>query len=450
MNSKRVVSKSGNLIVGSVLLLAALGFASCATTAPDNEPPVERVLSSNLIDPRLGFPPAAKKVEERFDAAWNTFSRGELASAERRFSDILRKSPGYSPATLGLAAVNIERGNLDGASGSIEQLRQTGTAPAATLYAAEVAYLRHDLEMAWKLYSEGASASGPVVPVPVSSRLSEIRKELFEQRLVQARAEKSDEKAVRQLRSALMLEPESKDARSLLARRLIELKKFEEARKEIAPLLGDPAADSDEVQQSLAEIDAGKGRFEEAIGRYEKLSRKGTNPAFGQRLNELKRQWSESNMPPHYLQAMASDAITRGDLAILLYWKVSPIHFAQRLAEPPIAIDTDIAGRDEVIRALALRLLQADPITRRVDPYRTVNGSSFLRVAGRALGIRGTPACASSVPPASESDASRASRLLTSCGIRVDDVRETDPTVKGSVAARVLEGIDRQLVSSEK
>ena len=71
-------------------------------------------------------------------------------------------------------------------------------------------------------------------------------------------------------------------------------------------------------------------------------------------------------MPAHYRAAADSLAVTRSDFAVLLYWTVPSVRFAQNLGTPQIAVDIeDVAGREEIIRALALGLYDVDPVTRR-------------------------------------------------------------------------------------
>ncbi|MEO8034596.1 MAG: hypothetical protein ABI837_09190, partial [Acidobacteriota bacterium] len=144
-------------------------------------------------------------------------------------------------------------------------------------------------------------------------------------------------------------------------------------------------------------------------------------------------------MPPQYQRALEADSITRADFAVLLYWKVSSVRFAQNVGAPPIAIDiTELPGREELIRAIALGIFNVDPVTRRVGPGAPVNAASLARLAARVLTVRGA-SCAR-VP------ASDASRVLAACNI-------TDPTatigsegpVSGRTASALLDQIDRAL-----
>ena len=121
-------------------------------------------------------------------------------------------------------------------------------------------------------------------------------------------------------------------------------------------------------------------------------------------------------MPTQYREAAESGAVTRAQLAVLLYWTVPSVRFAQNLSTPPIAIDiADVVGRDEMIRAIALGLYEVDNVTRRVGPHRSVTAPGLNRLIARLLVSRGA-ACAR--PFVSERDEStRTAAVLSGCRI---------------------------------
>jgi tetratricopeptide (TPR) repeat protein len=249
---------------------------------------------------------------------------------------------------------------------------------------------------------------------------------------------------VRLLREALALRTADREARMLLVQRLIALDQFDEARTELEPILNTDAA-RNEVQEALAEIDLGRGKFEEAINRYDRLARRTRDAKYVQRLEEIKVEWSAANMPPQYRTALESESLTRADFAVLLYWTVPSVRFAQRLATPPIAIDiTDVAGREEVIRAIAIGLYEVDAVTRRVSPYRQINAARLAVLGSRVLSLRGA-ACARQVPPERDENL-RAEKILSVCSVpNPASGVEPDSPVTGRAAQRMLEQIAKQV-----
>ena len=138
------------------------------------------------------------------------------------------------------------------------------------------------------------------------------------------------------------------------------------------------------------------------------------------------------------LLAMQAPALTRADLAVLMYWTIASIRFAQNVPPPPIAIDiADIGSRDEVIRAMALGIYPVDPVTRRVNPDAEVTDNAFATIVTRILRMRGAP-CAQQQP---------AEQALTACGITI---AQDDLPVSGQTATTVLQEVDRALAEQRQ
>jgi tetratricopeptide (TPR) repeat protein len=419
----------------TTLLIAALLAAACTDTTPP--PPAVAPPPTGhahfLIDPRTGWD---KPVDARFENAWRYFLAGNDAEASRRAGEILAKDPNAGPAALLTAAIDIRAGRLDEASAIVArtQSRDPGYM-AANVYAAEIALARHDTRAAYELYSQ--IAASPNAPPTAAERLTTLRAELFDELVARAQGA-PDEQSIPMLREALQINPGATNVRMLLVQRLVAEKNYDEARQELEPILNTAEADRNDVQEALAEIDAGRGRFQEAIVRYERLAHRANEPRYTQRLNELKEQFAAANTPPQYQRAVENEAITRADFAVLLYWKVASIRFAQNLGTPPIAVDldADVIGREEMIRAMALGIFTVDPVTRRVGPNNVMTAQAVARAAARALAARGA-ACAHDSDP---------QRVLAACGVSDPMIGATpDSAVPGRFAATMAEQIDQAL-----
>jgi len=424
------------------MFLAALAVAAlrCASTpSPSSGPPVipeTRGEDRYLIDPRIGFDrPAPPKVETRFESGWRAFQAGDNAAARMVFDQIRKAHPEYLPAILGIAAIDIRDGHFDRASMTVERAQtKVSSYTAAEVYTAEIAVRQNQLKRAYDIYS-GLSTQ-IAVPDIVKDRYADIRERYFEDLSANARAATGPD-ANRILREALTINPAARDLRMQLVRNLLAQKNWDEARTTLDPLVNTEANKSD-VQESLAEIEVGRGQYEQAIQRYEMLSKRDRDPRYSNRLNELKERWNEENMPPQFRKAIESEVATRADLAVLLYWKLASIRFAQNVGTPPIAIDVENAtGREEIVRAIALGILQVDPVTRRVGPNSPVSAAALTRYAARVLVTRGAP-CAHGTTDAHST--------LTAC--HVSDIVATlppDEPVSGRVVSDVVDEIDRAL-----
>lgn len=423
--------------------MMAIALARCATTAPQAGSFTSRPEDRFLVDPRTGYgKAAARRVDHRFNDAWEAFREGDFEAARRGFAS-LQERQAYPPAYLGEAAIHLHRGSLAQADLLIERTRLlAGNYTAVMVYGAELELSRDQTRRAFDLYRQIAAA--PDAPAASRQRFAALQTRLFDELYAQALGAPNSQATVI-LREALTINPAAHAARLLLVQKEITLRKFDDAQRDLDPMLSGPDADRPEIQEAVAEIDAGRGRFHEAIVRYEALERRKPDGRYAKRLEQLKEEWNAANMPAVYQNAVDSPAITRGDLAVLMYWQVASIRFAQDLAAPPIALDIDVPGREEIIRALALGIYQVDPVTRRVDPNRLVTESALSRAMARILLVRGS-ACARKAG-SDPTEAARAQKILDACGVQAPSL---EATVSGRDAQALLETVDRILSSAEQ
>lgn len=418
------------------LITVAAVLARCATAPPAVAPSAPQANDRFIIDPRIGYEtqPAPANAR-RFDEAWRAILSGDYMTARKRLDVIRTKETNYAPTQLAEAAIAMREGKTDVARPIVERIRTRHPHyTAADVYAAEIAIAEKRTREAFDIYRD--IATRPAAPPIVAERVAELRTTLFDQ-LYNAAVAAPDEDSIRLLRDALSINPAGSAARVLLVQKLVAQHKYDEARVMLDPLLNGADADRSEVQEALAEIDINRGRYEAAIARYERLAKR--DRRFAARLDEIKQGYQESNMPAQFRRAIESQVITRGDLAVLLYWKVASVRFASNLATPPIAIDlSETPGRDEIVRAIALGIYQVDPVTRRVSPFTPVNAGSLARVAARVLALRGA-GCSRGV-------GNDPQKVLAACAI-VDPVlgAGAETPVSGRVAASVMEQVDRAL-----
>lgn len=421
-----------------VLITAlAIALASCAPAPPPVAAPAAPQANERyIIDPRTGYDTQPSPANtKRFDEAWRAIQAGDYTTARKRLDDVRAKDPSYVPVQLAEAAIELRQGKTDAARPIVERvLARRPHYTAAQVYAAEIAIDEKRTREAYDLYRDIASRPG--APVFVAERIAELRTTQFDQLYNAAMAAPEDE-AIRLLRESLAINPTATSARILLVQKLVGQHKYVEARAELEPILTTADVDRVEVQEALAEIDISRGRFETGIARYERLSKR--DRRFAARTAEIKQQYAEANMPPQFRRAIESDSITRGDLAVLMYWKVASVRFASNMAAPPIAIDIgETPGRDEIVRAMALGIYQVDPVTRRVGPYSPINTGALTRIAARLLTLRGAP-CARGA-------GNDPQKILAACAI-VDPTQGagSEAPASGRVAAGVLEQVDRAL-----
>lgn len=417
------------------LVPAALAAMVVACAAPAPKPVVAPQGEARyLVDPRTGWSgPSTPAAERALDAAWNAILAGDYNAARDRIASIQAKNADYAPATLANAAIAIDQQRYSDARTIVEPvLSRYPNYTAAAIYRAEIDVAEGQLRGAYERYR--AISGGPPI---VAERLASLQTRLFDQ-LYAAAANANAADAVRMLREALLINPSATAARVLLAQKLVAARNYDDARRELEPLVNSAQVDLPEVQESLAEIDIGKGRYQQAINRYERLTRRDTDGRYARRLSEVKQQFAEANMPPQFRRALEAEAITRADLAVLMYWKLTAIRFAQDVPAPPIAIDIgEVPQRDELIRVIALGIYSVDPVTRRVSPFTTVTASTLARIGARILAVRGA-SCARIGTDDPE-------RILAACNVENPASVGVDMSVNGRSAATVLDQIERAL-----
>jgi tetratricopeptide (TPR) repeat protein len=416
-----------------LVVIAAIVVVSCKTApTPTVATPQGEGRYRYLIDPRTGWKgPPNEAMDRRFDAAWRLILSGDFTNARKRLDEIRARDAGYAPADLAEAAIRLVEGQPEAARAIVDRIAMRDPQYiAAQIYQAEIDLAETRIRSAYDRYRE--IIQRPDAPPSASSRYAELQTRVFDQ-LYGAAVNAAPEDAIPLLHEALQVNPTATAARLLLVQKLVALRQFDEARGELDPILNTSAVDQVEVQEALAEIEVGKGQYEEAIIRYERLARGDTSGRYARRLEQVKEQFATANMPPQVLRAMEAEAITRADLAVLMYWKIASIRFAQNVPTPPIVVDiSETPGRDEIIRAIALGIYQMDPVTRRINPDTEVNGAALARIAARVLTLRGA-SCARGVP----SDA-----ILSTCGISL--IADELP-VSGGTATAVLEQVDRAI-----
>ncbi len=425
-------------------LLALLLAAACATTPPAGAPAA--AARAFEVDPRAGWTaPAGSTAPPGYERALRDLAAGQVDRAEQRLRDLEGRSPAYPPATLALGALALERGDVDAAARYVEAAAKAQPGwLAAEYYLARVDEERGNLDPAVSRLR--SLAVRPGAPSAVAERLAAVETRLFD-RLYQFATTAPPAEAIASLRRALSIRRESAPARLLLVQNLITTRNFAEARMEIDPLLQSADSGRPEVQAALAEIEAGRGRFEEAIERYEQIVRTEARPEYLARLEHIKQEFELANMPPRFRTAAASHQLTRAELATLVYWSVSGIRFGRPPSQPAVAIDiADIEARDEIVRAIAFGLFPVDPVTRRMFPERTVTAANAARVLLRVMALTAAPACIAAGGGDTASPAGIA-KIFTACGIDAAPLRgDPEAPVTGAWALATLRKIDAMRV----
>lgn len=414
-----------------LLVLLIVGAAACTSTAPPPPEPVSET-ARRLIDPSIGFETTDAAAMQSSAAAWSSFQAGRVADAERQWQQILIDRPDFSPARVGLASVAIARNQFERAEDLIAGV--TAPYPASIVVRAELLVERGNIVEAAEMLRPLTAL--PTTPSQVIARYDQLKERAVRELVLQADQATSDEMRIETLKRAVDLSPRDSELRLRLVEDLITLGQFAEARTTLTPMMEYDAA-LNRVQAALAEIEIAEGKYQAAMRRYERLVDRTGDYVYQERLERSKRLWHESTLPQQFQLAVRSPNITREQLAVLLFWKLPSIRFAQNLPQPPIVVDIgEVMGREELIRVLSMGLLPLDRATRTIRPGKTVTVSEFLSTAASAMRRISSDPCVTPV------EGTGPVQRLQSCGIDTMGLqRDPDGFVTGVMASAVLDQI---------
>jgi hypothetical protein len=135
-----------------------------------------------------------------------------------------------------------------------------------------------------------------------------------------------------------------------------------------------------EIAERLAELEVQVGDLRTGLARFEALVERWPGDAeLVRKLDAAKFQWRLQVLPAAVRRAVERNRLDRGDLAVLLYWLVPEVRYAQ-VSNPPIAVDIlDDPRREEIVRVLNLGLMTIDENLHRFGPHDALTRLSALR-----------------------------------------------------------------------
>jgi hypothetical protein len=176
----------------------------------------------------------------------------------------------------------------------------------------------------------------------------------------------SFEGALELTRRARELDPDRQDARLLEARALLALDRTDEAEPILTGMTDEP-----EALQLAAGIAEQRGDLLLALDRYTALPDdwRGRD----QSIQRVKRRWRRTVLPPYVQQALASDELSRGQLAAALVALVPQLTPLEGGSVPLLTDIVDEPMQRDIITVVRLGLLDPDPLEPRFHPERTAS-----------------------------------------------------------------------------
>ncbi len=439
-----------------VLALTLLA-AACASAPPPKGPapkPEVRALDlpaeekAFLVEPAAGFPGvlSAERHDEILVAHEGLMREGDLEGAEETADRLLAADPGLTPAKVLAAQVDFARGDLasvlrrlsepsvptasaaPGASGA-----QGGCAPdytACQLLIGRAAERSGQIPLAYGAYRAIAARSPTAFGRTGSlhaQALSVTRKRVDEELgLGEIDVAKAQLRLLEQWAPTEIATYEASAAVAHAAREpqaeLAALRRLTERKPEDRSLLerrADLEMDVGEPSQGLEIVTSLSERFPR-------------DPAVAARLEVTKFRWRLSALPPDVRGLARGESLTRGELAVLLYWLVPNVRYAKPSAGRIAADVLDQARQEEIIRVVNLGLMDVDGDLHRFFPTSSARRQGALAAMVRVLTRFGRGLSCLGDDGGTCATAARCGLLRTP-----DDCRPRDP-VSGAEAVEMI------------
>jgi tetratricopeptide (TPR) repeat protein len=306
-----------------------------------------------------GAPTLKRSQEKKIQKAWQRLQAGRTRDAAK----VARKVADTPSGAL----LSLQIQLVEGQEPEIERL--SALCEANPEYAAAWATLAAALEADGDQAAALAAGRKVVELWPWSSwakRYPELEQRWVENRVAEAssRLENGDAEAALELADqALALDPASADGLLIKAEALDLLDRHQEAREVLHPIMHAPDA-----HMLMARMAEEEGDLLQAMQQYSALP-EGT-PGRDRALRRVKLEWRRQNLPTHVQQALASEALTRAELAVVLVGLVPEANAVGGGHVPLISDIVDLPSQREVVTVVRLGLMPIDNLDHEFHPDR--------------------------------------------------------------------------------
>jgi Tfp pilus assembly protein PilF len=302
----------------SVALLVAMGLAACAPKVV-TPPEVTSPRYPDFIFPAP--PPGAGDLQARNnqERGWQFLQAGDLRSADREFTSVVRRLPDFYPAEAALGYVSLARRDWGPALEHFDRALTRAATYVPALVGRGNALLESNRAEEAIASFRAALAADPSLDV-IRWRLEVVslrgQEEILSTARKAAEAGRHDEASRAYLR-AISLSPES----AFLYRELAGVERKEGdldlALEHLHKAVALDAGDARSLVQ-IGEILEARGDFDGAIAAYSQASAIEPGETIAAHIEGARRRSQLTKLPPEYLAIPKATEITRGELAALI------------------------------------------------------------------------------------------------------------------------------------
>lgn len=364
-----------------------------------------------LVDPIESYPLTAESTLEArvSDIFSRLYTGADLAAIEADVLALAEEEPTFHPAAVLSAQVEFLRSRDDRVVEMTAPIAAELPAYTAAQLLLARAYERlGELPEAFRIYRQLApvNSQGALRAAELATRVAEIVSHRIDDALARGRLEDAE----RQLEELREWAPE--DPRVLEAEwRVAEERGDPERELAAVRRLAERDPERRELAERLAELETEVGDLRAGIDRFAALiERFPDEPELVAKLERAKFKWRLQVLPKKVRETAERTELARADFALLLYWLVPEVRYAQA-NDPPIATDIlDHPQREEIVQVISLGLMEVDESLHSFAPEKKLIRLDALRALLRLLLASETPpACLDGVGTAQL----EASRRLT-------------------------------------
>lgn len=362
-----------NLARGMAAVTVALAAVMAVSAAGPALP-----LPSPLAGPGVGE--LKRSQERKIERALRKRTEGDLDKSEK----LARRAGPVAPARLALLHVAVLRDDPAALEDLTHLCREQPDYAAAWITLSQVAEQGGDEGLAL----EAARRAAAIWPeADRRARVEDLERRWIDDRLARAEQLAADgrtDAALDQLDRVFELAPERADARLVTAEVLYAAGQSAES---LAVL--DTLADEPDAVMLKARIAEDRRDWQTAMELYSSLP--DDHPNKTEALDRVQILWRMTMLPPHSQAAIASTALTRGELAAALIAAEPRLEALPSGTVPVMSDIVDDPGQREIITVVRLGLMSADQREHRFWPDRPVDADTVRTVVDRARTMVGLP-----------------------------------------------------------
>jgi len=375
----------------SLIVVLAVGASACAARPRPVTAPApahhDYVYPSVPADLSRAFAQASRDHA----AAWQALLGGDEAQSGRRFSAILRSTPGFYPSETALGYVALAARRNDAALEAFDHVlsRQAGYAPA--LAGRGEALLASGRE-ADALAAFDAAVAADASLEAVKQRAELLRLRVVEQALGSARQLASEGKwpqAEAAYAHVLAVSPDNAVALGEAAAVERRLGKSQSAKAYAERALWNDPGD---IRSALivADVLVEEGRADEALAALERARDATPSGELDDRIAGLRARAAEAALPEEYRAIPESPQVTRAQLAALVGIRFGPLLGGAAPARTVLVTDARASwAQPWILKVVAAGIMDVYP-NHTFEPQRRIDRAELAQVATRLLALAAT------------------------------------------------------------